>query len=392
MPITTNQESLIEQLEQSPHIKGRYEKLNCVNIRGANRRGVLSLVFQGYDRISQTLVAIKVMDPDKLGNAYRIRAFEREPIILETLEGRNRCLQITDGLQHYSWEVKHPGNNDPLKFECAFFTMEWLEEDADEFFLEQHNYSPTQKLTVFRQLLLAVEAIHRSQVFHRDIKVDNIRLKSINNDSAVILIDFGTAARLDDPSLTTAYPDPVGAPAFSPPEAFVGFAGERELGKLSDSYALGAILFNLFNCREFRHARNSETPFQQLLFAINPMVTACKSGTDKLKVWSDQMRRFRNLSYPPAIDGPGSTLSSSVSGMIREVYSQLIDFDFLRRTSDLASIRKRVDSALKLLHNHRREEIELRRKRLLRKRRQDKIRRREKRLEEYVSRRRLKNA
>ncbi len=392
MPITANQKSLIEQLEQSPHINSRYENLNCVNIRGGNRRGVLSLVFQGYDRISQAFVAIKVMDPDKLGNAYRIRAFEREPTILETLEGRNRCLQILDGLQHYSWEVKHPGSTDPLKFECAFFTMEWIEEDADEFFLEQHNYSPIQKLRVFRQILLAVEAIHRANVFHRDIKVDNIRLKSIKNDFAMVLIDFGTAARLDDPSLTTAYPGPVGAPAYSPPEAFVGFSGERNLGKLSDSYALGALLFNLFNSREFRHARNRETPFQQLLYSITPLITACTSEEDKLEVWSEQMRRFRNLSYAPAIDGPGSTLSLAVSGLIKDVYSQLIDFDFLQRTSDLASIRTRVDSAIKLLANHKRERIELRRRRLLRKRRQEKIRRRKKRLERYVSRRRLKSA
>ena len=64
---------------------------------------------------------------------------------------------------------------------------------------------------------------------------------------------------------------------------------------------------------------------------------------------------------------PGSTLSLAVSGLIRDVYSQLIDFDFLRRTSDLAEYTPHEsDSALKLLDNHRRKEIELRRRRLLR--------------------------
>lgn len=392
MPITTNQNALIEQLEKAHLINKRYENLNCVNVSGHDRRGVLSLVFQGYDRISQTFVAIKVMDPDKLSNAYRIQAFEREPIVLEALEGKNRCLQIVDGLQHYSWEVTYPGSTDPLEFKCGFFTMEWIEEDADDFFLEQQDYSPIQKLTIFRQLLLAVEAIHRAQVFHRDIKVDNIRLKSIKTDTILVLIDFGTAARLDDPSITTAYTNPVGAPAFSPPEAFVGFAGERELGKLSDSYALGAILFNLFNYREFRHARKKETRFDQLLAAIAPKIAYGNSKEEKLEVWSDHMHRFRNLSCAPAIDAPGTTLSLAVSGLIKDVYSQLIDFDFLRRTSDLSSIRRRVDSALKLLENHRKEEIELRRRRLLRKRRQEKVRRRKERLEKYISRRLLESA
>ncbi|MDD9997356.1 MAG: protein kinase [Rhodospirillaceae bacterium] len=392
MPISTNQNALIKQLENAHLINGRYENLNCVNVHGGNRRGVLSLVFQGYDRISKKFVAIKVMDPDRLSNAYRIRAFEREPTILENLEGKNRCLQIIDGLQHYRWEVKYPGSSDPLKFECGFFTIEWLEEDADEFFLEQQNYNSIQKLEIFRQLLLAVEAIHRAQVFHRDIKVDNIRLKSIKNNSALILIDFGTAAQFHDPSIATTYTDPVGAPAFSPPEAFVGFAGERDIGMLSDSYALGAILFNLFNYREFRHARDRETRFHQLLAAIAPLVARSNSRKDKIEVWSDHMHRFRHLSYAPAIDGPGSTLSIAVLGLIKDVYSQLIEFDFLRRTSDLVSIRRRVDSALKLLDNHKREEIELRRRRLLRKRRQEKIQRRKKRLEKYIGRRLLESA
>ena len=392
MPLSSNQNDLIKQLETGNAINGRYKSLNCVNVTGGNRRGVLSLVFQGHDLIEQTLVAIKVMDPDRLSNAYRIQAFEREPAVLETLEGKHRCLQIKDGLQHYNWEVKIPGTPDPLKFQCGFFVMEWLEEDVDDFFFEQQDYDSTTKLKIFRQLLLAVEAIHRAQVFHRDIKVDNIRAKSINNKSTLILIDFGTAARLYDPSITTVYTNPVGAPAFSPPEAFVGFAGDRALGQLSDSYALGAMLFSLFNYREFRHARSTETAFRKLLSAIAPILATSKSRDHRLQVWRDHMHRFRTLTDGPSIDGSGNTLSMAVSQLIKEVYSQLIDFDFLRRTSDLSNIRTRVDSALRLLDNHKKEEIELGRRRLLRDRSQDKIRRKKERLDKYMSKRQLEHA
>ena len=80
--LSANQQELIKQLETTPHLCHRYEKLSCVNVRGTNRRGVLSLVFQGFDKIEKSLVAVKVMDPDRLGDRYRLEAFEREPLKL----------------------------------------------------------------------------------------------------------------------------------------------------------------------------------------------------------------------------------------------------------------------------------------------------------------------
>jgi len=392
MSLSTNQNALIEELEKSNSINSRYENLTCVNALGGHRRGVLSLVFQGYDLLENNLVAIKVMDPDRLGDSYRISAFEREPALLEILEGKNRCLQIKDGLQYYNWELQYPGIHDPLRFRCGFFVMEWLEEDADEFFFEQQNHDPIEKLNVFRQLLLAVEAIHRAQIFHRDIKVDNIRIKQIGNQSTILLIDFGTAAHRDDASIATAYPKPVGAPAFSPPEAFVGFSGDRLLGRLSDSYALGAMLFNLFNYREFRHARVTETEFENVVAAIRSTMATRISRDERVEVWRDHVHRFRSLTQPPSIKGVGTTLPVSICQLIESIYVRLVAFDFASRTSNLEKVRGRIDSAIRLLENQNREAIELKRRRIIRSRRQEKVRRKQKRVEMYSAQGRLSNA
>lgn len=385
MSLSANQTALIEQLENADLINGRYEKLNCVNVQGDKRRGVLSLVFQGNDILQESLVAIKVMDPDRLSDAYRIRAFEREPVVLESLEGKNRCLQLKDGLQYYSWEVNLPNTPDPLKFRCGFFVMEWLEEDVDEYFLQQQDYDASEKLTMFRQLLLAVEAIHRWNIFHRDIKVDNIRIKASHGQPQLVLIDFGTAAHLSNPSLKSDYTTPVGAHAFSPPEAFLGFSGDRAFGGLSDSYALGVLLFSLFNYREFRYARDRETNFNNLISAMGPDIAATRSRKHKLNVWRNHLHRFKSLTSPPAIDGPGTTLPPAISQLIIDSYLQLVNFDFHHRTSDLSIIRKKIDTAIRMLNHQRNEAIEFKRRRIFRERKQEKIRLRQERLETYTA-------
>lgn len=90
MHLSPNQVELIKQLELAPLVGGRYEKLRCVNASGTARRGVLSLVFQGYDSVNDCLVAMKFMDPDRLSDAYRIAAFEREPVC--AVNGRGGCV------------------------------------------------------------------------------------------------------------------------------------------------------------------------------------------------------------------------------------------------------------------------------------------------------------
>ena len=392
MGLSGNQKELIHQLQNESSFMGRYTNLNCVNVIGGKRRGVLSLVFQGHDSVRDCLVAIKVMDPDRLSNAYRIKAFEREPDLLQALEGRNRCLQLVSGLEHYIWEINHQGAQEPLQFQCGFFVVEWLEEDVDEYFYEQDKHEGPVKLEIFRNILLAVEATHHAKIFHRDIKVDNIRVKSTDDSSVAVLIDFGTATHFCGAPLESNYSGPVGAPAYSPPEAFVGFSGDRDVGRLSDSYALGALLFNLFNHREFRNVQKHETRFDQLLWSMKSQLATESSLDNKRRKWQQHIRKFKNMPVTPEIAGPGNTLPPSISQIIKRAYSGLINFDFLQRTGNLSITRRHIDTAIRVLSNQKRQEIDLSRKRDIRKRRQEKIRQKQKRIDMFNSQPRVNHA
>lgn len=91
-------------------------------------------------------------------------------------------------------------------------------------------------LTLADAMLGALEALHREQVYHRDVAPDNIMLQP---DGTAVLLDFG-AARLvisDRTQSLTA----ILKPNFAPIEQYGDSAPLRQ-GPWSDVYSLGAVL------------------------------------------------------------------------------------------------------------------------------------------------------
>lgn len=88
-------------------------------------------------------------------------------------------------------------------------------------------------------LLDALEQLHRSDVFHRDIAPDNILVLP---DGRPVLLDFGAARRVisDRTQSLTA----VLKPSFAPVEQYGDVPGMRQ-GPWTDLYALGAVVHHL---------------------------------------------------------------------------------------------------------------------------------------------------
>jgi serine/threonine protein kinase len=350
----TNRDGIVDILEGLASIDERYENLQCVNYqRGvpAARRGAFSLVFQARDKVTGETVVIKTMDPDYLGDAYRLKCFDREPEIISRLEPHPKCLRLIQGKKEFQIALQVNGMN--FNFPIGFFVTEWLAEDIEDYFVNQKNHECVQKLLLFRQLVLAVSSIHSQSVHHRDLKRDNLRVRVEEGARTVVAIDFGTAARIDSQAVQSRYDAPVGHYGYSPPEAFAGFAGERELGHLSDVYALGGMLYELFMPGHFFADTIQNPVFQSVLYASVHKVIQEQDLGRRLVLWRRAMTDFSRAVQPPTIMGFGSSLHDCVKPVIALLYSELAAFDLTKRIVNLDRILRRLDGAILAIQNER---------------------------------------
>jgi eukaryotic-like serine/threonine-protein kinase len=102
----------------------------------------------------------------------------------------------------------------------------------------QHPISVSQSLDYLRRIAQALQVVHLSGIVHRDLKPPNIMLRE---DGQVVLIDFGLAKNLDNPTRSTAAGVLRGSPYYMSPEQAQGIA----LDHRSDLYSLGVIFHEM---------------------------------------------------------------------------------------------------------------------------------------------------
>ncbi len=94
--------------------------------------------------------------------------------------------------------------------------------------------------TLVRQVVLALDAAHRSGLVHRDVKPSNVLLTS---DGRAKLADFGLVRRLHE--LEGVGVPVAGTPTFMAPELFLGVPASHR----SDLYAVGVMYYYLLSAR-----------------------------------------------------------------------------------------------------------------------------------------------
>lgn len=342
---------LVAGLESLTELDGRYVSLKCVNFAlGMPKRGEFSLVFQAHDKVDDKKVAIKFYDPDRLGETYRLQCFQREPDVLALLRGSRRCIQLDGAVRVYNLKIPLPDGR-IFSAPCQYFVCDWIDEDIDDYFKTQHTVETIAKLDLFRDIVLSVASAHLREVSHRDVHVKNFRITGSRPSDSVIAIDFGTSAAYDSAALLPSYSEPVGMRAYAAPECFLGLASDREIGKLTDIYSLGCLLFELFNKHLFSYARNKQTGYLKAVTALGLILSVEPSNEGKKRLWIENTKILRFLTRPPTIDGPGSSLPSAIRPVIIDLYELMVEFDYHRRLKKLSTAVRRLDSAKLILSN-----------------------------------------
>ncbi|XP_050728416.1 uncharacterized protein LOC127004578 [Eriocheir sinensis] len=97
-------------------------------------------------------------------------------------------------------------------------------------------------LTIFYNIVSVVHSLHEQNVVHRDLKLGNLVLHRVTRE--IIITNFCLGQHL--PSEKDRLRDQRGSPAYISPDVL---SGKPYLGKPSDMWALGVVLFTMLYCR-----------------------------------------------------------------------------------------------------------------------------------------------
>lgn len=352
-PISDNSASLIDALEGLDILNDRFVDIKCVNIdvNTGQKRGCFSLVFKARDILEDKDVALKFFDitPENLSLAYRREGFRREHQILQILLNKERCLQLTSSLNTYKLKIPLPtGRN--LEIPCEYFAIDWLDIQIDEFFDNQENHRTLDKLQLFREILLAVDVLHANEIFHRDLKADNLRAYRKALKTLIVAIDFGTAAHTQSTPIDE-YTYHVGAKAYAPPEAIAGLVGIRSIGKYCDIYALGCLLYEMFNHSFYYTSfRNANPKLDAMVASICSIFPASSTPENKLGIWKINAKTHMSGLTIPSISGHGSSVPAGISTLLNDCLVSLVEPIFMNRGKLNVALRK-INSAIRCLEN-----------------------------------------
>ena len=122
----------------------------------------------------------------------------------------------------------------------AYYAMQFIEGYSLGILLKNTIFSEEQAIDILNQLLDALSVIHSQNIWHLDIKPDNILL---DNKGNVILIDFGASKHIEQNGTLTTSSSLAMTPGFAAPEQMQGDISK--FGPWTDFYALGGTLYNI---------------------------------------------------------------------------------------------------------------------------------------------------
>jgi serine/threonine protein kinase len=185
-------------------------------------QGGMGTVYDAWDNVARSPVALKVLHPELTGDPHMRRRFFREAAILRQL--------VHPGIVR----IRDAGED---RLGRAFLVMERLEGRtlADRLACAVR-LSPDELSPLLRRLGEALDAAHEEGVLHGDLKPQNVFL--VGEDD-VVLVDFG-ASKVFGLERLTATGQLAGTPAYLAPEVV---RGERALDLRLDVYALGVLAY-----------------------------------------------------------------------------------------------------------------------------------------------------
>jgi serine/threonine protein kinase len=193
-------------------------------------QGGMGVVYQARHLLIERKLAVKVLSQEIATKPEIVKRFYNEARTAANI-GHDHIIEITD----MGVFGKSP-----------YIVMEYLEGTSLWDYMEDKVLSVEDAVGIVMQVLDALDAVHKKDVVHRDLKPDNIFLiKKPGTTKFVKILDFGISklkpVESTDPTLTKTG-TVLGTPAYMSPEQAGGL---KEQDLRIDIYAVGAILYEM---------------------------------------------------------------------------------------------------------------------------------------------------
>ena len=216
-------------------LPGGHTLQNRYRVVSSLGQGGMGAVYRAHDTRLNISVALKEMIPQPGLSQHMLaqlrNQFRQEATILARLNHPN-LVNVSDFFEE--------GGN-------AYLVMTLVEGASLAQRIKRQGALPqTEVLAWAIQLLDALAYCHRRGVIHRDIKPQNIIIRS---DGQAVLVDFGLVKLWDprDPRTQTAMQG-MGTPQYAPPEQYGADPGHHTDPR-SDIYSVGATLYHALTAR-----------------------------------------------------------------------------------------------------------------------------------------------
>eukprot|EP01103_Thecamoeba_quadrilineata_P009281 TRINITY_DN19016_c0_g1_i1.p1 TRINITY_DN19016_c0_g1~~TRINITY_DN19016_c0_g1_i1.p1 ORF type:complete len:333 (-),score=27.93 TRINITY_DN19016_c0_g1_i1:140-1138(-) len=204
--------------KRSPHsVRGRY----ILDLDNPIAQGTSTKVVKATRPGSYEIFAVKIIDLKNKTAEFISRA-RQEAHLHQILSGHRNIIRTFDVFEENM--VLH-------------IVMEYISCDLLTYLSDRHGgLSEAESRHIFKQLRKVISYLHRKNIVHGDIKLENVLFETLS--CRIVLIDFGSASILQkkDEALTILS----GTQQYVAPEVVLG---EHYDGRKSDIYSLGVVLF-----------------------------------------------------------------------------------------------------------------------------------------------------
>lgn len=196
-------------------------------------RGGMGEVYAAYDCVLADRIALKTVTATASGDIEALSALRAEVTLSRKISHSNVCRMHDIGV--------HVAKDAP---QLTFLTMEYVEGESLGSRLLREGPIPEREATrLLSGILAGLQAAHEAGVLHRDLKSDNVMLRSrANAEPTPVIMDFGLASALSpNSSRVSSDQAMVGSLAYMAPEQVQGDA----LRVVTDLYSVGVIFFEM---------------------------------------------------------------------------------------------------------------------------------------------------